>query len=252
LSAAGVLLAVYFLFVLDGQGVDAYAYWRVGHDDPYSIASAFGAFHYPPPALLPIYLLAWLPWPAFYWVLSAASVAALAWMGGRWSLALLAFPPVSFELFHGNIHLLLAAAIVAGMRWPAALGVPLLTKVTPGIVALLWFVPRRSWRSVAIALGATVALVLATAWAWPGLWAEWFRHLEVAGGLPGPDYLRAPLPLRLAIAAAIALWGGWTGRRWTVIVAATVALPILWLNGLAMLVGVVPLVRADRRGSSRP
>ncbi len=36
-------------------------------------------------------------------------------------------------------------------------------------------------------------------------------------------------------------WGARTDRRWTVVVATTLALPTLWFHGLAMLVGVVAL-----------
>ena len=64
------------------------------------------------------------------------------------------FVPVLFEFYLGNVHLLLALAIVLGFRWPAAWAFVLLTKITPGI-GLLWFAVRREWRSLAIALGAT-------------------------------------------------------------------------------------------------
>ena len=55
------------------------------------------------------------------------------------------------ELAGGNIHLLLAAAIVLGFRWPWTWSLVLLTKITPGI-GLLWFVVRRSGGNLAIAL----------------------------------------------------------------------------------------------------
>ena len=45
------------------------------------------------------------------------------WLGGRSVrsiLAVLAFPPVALELYHGNVHLLMAAAIALGFRYPAA------------------------------------------------------------------------------------------------------------------------------------
>ena len=62
------------------------------------------------------------------------------------------------ELAGGNIHLLLAAAIVLGFRWPWTWSLVLLTKITPGI-GLLWFVVRREWRNLTIALGGTAAIV---------------------------------------------------------------------------------------------
>ena len=59
-------------------------------------------------------------------------------------------------------------------------------------------------------------------------------------------YLPVPLLARLPIAAAIVAWGGLTGRRWTVPVGATIALPVLWFNGLAVLDALVPLVLIER------
>ncbi len=71
---------------------------------------------------------------------------------------MLAFPPVALELYHGNVHLLMAAAIVLGFRYPVGWSFLLLTKVTPG-VGLIWFAVRREWRPLLIALGFTGALV---------------------------------------------------------------------------------------------
>ena len=65
-------------------------------------------------------------------------------------------------------------------------------------------------------------------------------------------YLPVPLLPRLAAAAALALWGGWTDRRWTVPVAVTLALPVVWLNSLAILAALVPLtgpIHRDQPGS---
>ena len=41
-------------------------------------------------------------------------LALITWLGGRWALVLLALPPVALELYHGNVHLLIAAAVVLG------------------------------------------------------------------------------------------------------------------------------------------
>ncbi len=119
----------------------------------------------------------------------------------------------------------------------------------PG-VGLLWFVVRREWSHLAWALGATAILVVATvAIGGIGPWVTWAQHL--AGT---PDYgaqnagLAIPLPLilRFPVAIAVVTWGALGNRRWTVPLAATLALPVLWLHGLALLVGVIPLVRESR------
>ena len=43
------------------------------------------------------------------------------------------------------------------------------------------------------------------------------------------------------------VWGARTDRRWTVVVAATLALPVIWIAGLATLVGVIPELRRRSR-----
>ena len=58
-------------------------------------------------------------------------------------LWLLALPPVALELYHGNIHLWIAAAIVLGFRYPWTWAFVLLTKVTPGVGARLVRRPTR-------------------------------------------------------------------------------------------------------------
>ena len=93
-----------------------------------------------------------LDWSTFAVLWLALLVATSMWLAGRWWLLALAFPPLIFEFYMGNIHLLLAAAIVIGFRYPVTWSFVLLTKVTPG-VGLLWFAVRREWRSLAIAVG---------------------------------------------------------------------------------------------------
>ncbi len=44
--------------------------------------------------------------------------------------------------------------------------------------------------------------------------------------------------MRLPVAAALVIWGARTDRRWTVLVGATLALPVLWLTGLSMFAGL--------------
>ena len=92
-------------------------------------------------------------------------------------------PPVFIELAMGNIHAFIAVAIVLGFRWPAAWAFVLLTKVTPG-VGLLWFAVRREWRNLAIALGATAAIVAVSFVIAPALWAEWLDVLAGRSGAP--------------------------------------------------------------------
>ena len=61
-----------------------------------------------------------------------------------------------------------------------------------------------------------------------------------------------PLVPRLVAGVLLVTWGARTNRRWTVVVAATLALPVLWIAGLAMLVGVIPELRARSRQAAPP
>ena len=66
-----------------------------------------------------------------------------------------------------------------------------------------------------------------------------------AGEAPEP-FITAPLWLRLAAATALLWWG--RERRWTVIVAAFLALPSIGGVGVAMLVGL--LCHLDKRSEA--
>jgi hypothetical protein len=225
-------------------GVDAHAYWAADPFDPYggTRPAEQDAYFYAPPfaqLLGPLHLLPW-PWFVALWTLFLT--AALVWQAGLWTGVVIFLVPVFAELTVGNIHLLLGAAIVAGFRWPWLWALPLLTKVTPGI-GLLWFALRREWRNLAIALGATAAISAVSFVIAPGLWFRWLEILGAAAKAPDWVFI-VPIPLYIRAVAAVALvsWGALTDRRWTVPVASMLALPILWVNGLAMLVAVIPLV----------
>ena len=162
--------------------------------------------------------------------------------------------PVSDEISTGNLHLLLAVAAVIGFRYPASWAFALLTKVTPGI-GLLWFAGRRAWRQLAMGLGVTLALSAASFAIAPHLWFEWFDSLRHNTGVNIPDYAVAltwPLGVRLAIAALIAFVGGIRNWRWTVLVAMAVALPVPWISGMSILVGIIGLLRGRPHGRVRP
>ena len=72
-----------------------------------------------------------MAWPTFLWLWSALLLGTALWLGGRRFLWVLAFPPVALELYHGNVHLLLAAMIVLGFRYPGLWAFGVFTKATP-------------------------------------------------------------------------------------------------------------------------
>ena len=243
LSVVGAVVVGWFLvaepFIF---GLDAFAYWSVDPAAPYvahTDATRIGAFLYSPAAAQVAGPFGFVAWPVFVVGWTALLVAALAWLGRWWTFALLAFPPVAYSIWLGNIDVPLAAAMVAGLRWPAAWAFVLLTKVTPGI-GLLWFVVRREWRPLAVALGVTAAIAGVSFAIAPNLWFAWPSAL-----LEIDDDVFQPVPLwaRFAAAAVLVVWGARTNRAWTVPLAGLIALPWLSARSLAMLVGVAPLLR---------
>jgi hypothetical protein len=81
------------------------------------------------------------------------------------------------------------------------------------------------------------------------MWQEWIGYLlGNASGTPGGAWVPIPLPVRLLAAAALVVWGARTDRAWTVPVAATIALPVLWFAGFAILAALVRLPAVPPRG----
>jgi hypothetical protein len=226
-----------------GSGHDARPYWTSTLARPYDNATlgAFGAYLYSPAFLQVIAPLRALPWLGFVGAWEAILVLATAALSGPALLAPVALVLLP-EFWGGNITILLALAIVAGFRWPAVWAFVLLTKVTPG-VGLLWFAVRREWRSLGVALGATLAVVALSFVVLPDAWRRWVDVLA-AGPFTAVTSGSFPVPfvVRLPAAVVLVIWGARTDRRWVVPVACLLALPVVWYGSLALLVGV-PLVR---------
>jgi hypothetical protein len=244
LSIAGALLLLVVFTTGGSPGYDFYAYWSVDPSDPYAVKEGFGAFHYAPPLVWLAGPLKLVPWPLAYWLWFALLFAVLVWLARDWSLAWLAFPPVAVELYHGNIHLLIGAALVLSMRWPIAYAFLVLSKVAPGVTAI-WWVVRREWRNMAIGLGAAGAVVAVSFLISPSTWFSWVDHISSESN-QAFNLIPIPLLVRLPIAAAVAVVAGLTNRSWLLPVAAVLALPLLWVHGLAILVAITPLRRAQR------
>ena len=242
----GLIFGAYLLLVaapIKGSlGFDVVAYRSVDLAAPYhGSVGDLGFFAYSPPIALVLAPFTQVPWPVYLTLWYGLLLSALVFLGRRSTLVLLAFPPVAIDLYHGNIHLLLACAVVIGFRYPHAWAFLLLTKVTPGI-GLLWFVVRREWRQLAIALGTTAAIVAATAVILPTQWLGWLGMLATSAGVE-PPWPALPLPLwiRLPLAAAIVIWGARRDARWTVAVAAAISVPALWPGAFAILAAAWPL-----------
>lgn len=225
-----------------GTGQDAYCYWFPSLADPYARSDWTDpiAYVYSPAFLQLLEPIRALPWQAYVAVWTAILLGAVYVLTGRKWFAVGVVLGL-MELAGGNIHLLLAAAMVLGFRWPATWALVLLTKITPGI-GLLWFVVRGEWRQLFIALGATALIVAVSFATMPDAWVQWVGVLTRIAGRDG-TWAAVPIPflVRLPFAVALVVWGAHTNRRWTVPVAGMLALPALWYGGLAMLLAVIAL-----------
>lgn len=274
LTGLGVVAAMFdwaLLWQSGGRPVDAHAYWAA---DPNHLYPPRGdplqtdAYLYSPAFEV---LVGWgrhMPFEVFAAVWRALQLAVLVWLAGPLTILVLFTVPVASEVNSGNIQLFLAAAIVLAFRgtgtgpgeggrperwsaWPGLWAFVLLTKVAPG-VGLLWFVGRRRWKALAVALVVTAAIAALTFAIWPERWQAWMTMLTT-GGSPAPLFpYYLPFWPRFLGAAAIALIGAWQGWRWTVVLAATLALPAFYYISPSLLVGVLPFLReATARWSGR-
>jgi hypothetical protein len=254
LAVGGILAAWLWLNLRGIFFRDALAYWgfdftnlyggqHVGEPSAYLYSPAFAQLLAP---------LGALPWQLFAAIWSGLNLGVLIWMTGpRLAAVLLLFPgsPVADEITTGNIHLLLAATVVLGFRASGWWTLPLLTKVTPGI-GVLWFAGRREWRELVVALATTAVIAIFSFLIAPHAWVDWLDTLRRSSGIPVPGQIAVvpgPLALRVLGAGAIAIYAGATNRRWLAPLPVFLALPVPWSSGLAVLVAMIPLGRADAR-----
>ncbi len=254
--AIGYLILRWYLLLTSDDPIlaaDAYTYWSAPYDDPYPGPQLGlpGAYLYSPAFIQVLAPLRLLPWEAFHALWAAIGFGALVFLVGPLGGALVItfLPFVYRDLLVGNIHLLLAATIVVGLRHSSVWALPLLTKITPG-VGLLWFAGRREWRRLGVALATTGAIVLVSFALGPHLWFEWVARLRADTQTAGDLYVSL-IGVRLAIAALLVAYAGWAGRSWLIPIAIVVALPILWPDSLAILLACFPLLTQQRQQRGR-
>ena len=228
---------------------DLHAYWitRAGVDYANQHAGPAGTYLYSPAFAQVIRPLTILPLPLFAAIWTSIGAALLIWLTGRRVLLIALLPPVLLTLVQGQLDIAFAAVAVMGLRWPALWVLPLLTKITPGI-GIVWFLVRREWRSLIIAMGVTLGVMAVSFLLDQGGWASWAGMLLRAEFPHDPQlvYLDVPLTIRLPIALALIIWGARTNRTWTIPVAMTLAMPIVWANSVTILVAIVPLLMGER------
>ncbi len=89
-------------------------------------------------------------------------------------------------------------------------------------------------------------------------WARWIDILRADAGGAGSAsfetvgwYLPIGLAPRLVAAAVVVVVAAWTDRRWLLPVGVVLAMPVVWLNSLAVLAACVPLWRDERVPATR-
>ncbi len=226
-------------------GVDAEAYWGANLQDPYvgPAVGRPGAYLYSPAFLQAFAPLQMLPWDWFIALWLGVQLAALAWLVTPLGalVMVLAFPPATSEVLIGNIHVLLAAALVVSMRYPTSWALALLTKPSLG-VGVTWYLARHEWSRAAVAVGSAAAIALVSMTIAPHLWFEWYQALGSAQGTGGFAWT-AFFGVRLVGALLIAWYAGARDRPALLAIALYLALPIPWLEGLTLLAAVPRLLK---------
>ena len=201
----------------------------------------FLAFLYPPPWAILFAGLSYLPLEVVAVAILGGQVLALRYLGGSWrNAALLGWLPfVPRELMSGNVNLMMAAVILAGVRnapgsgWPVAL----FAAAKLSSMAALSVATRRQWRDFAVATGLLVAITLP----WLFLWAEWLNWMTATGSPDGMSLM--PFGLRIALAVPLVI----IRQPWSAAAAAAIATPAFYFSNIVLLIPVfvllIPVVR---------
>ena len=232
--AFGVLVA-YWGFTLGFMrlgGGDDVMYAAVGRAfwtgaDVYSLGVSSQPFLYSPPwaAVFGLFPSA----VAVYLAILAANLVALRYLAGSWlAVGYLAwFPIVPWELAWGNINIMMAAAIVAGVRGSGALPMAFgLAKWSP----LLSLSPK-AWRGAAAVLGLALVITLPRLDTWPA----WMARLLWMNDHPLGPLVPVPLAIRVAIALGLLA----LRRPWSRALAAVVATPAFYVASFVLLIAPI-------------
>lgn len=261
-GAAWLLAAIGLLAVasihLDGL-VDAHAFWVVLQSPlRYPTTFALGAPHYvyPPPMAQLLTPLSALSWPAFAALWLAMAAAAYAWLLAPVRLPLrVPLWVAAVTLASDNIYWLLALTAALALERPALWSAPLLTKVGPGI-GITWFAFRGEWRSFAVACAWTLLIAFASFAIAPEPWRDWVALMGTQDLGTTGWYGLGPLPLRLAIAAALLLMSARRDWKWAIPIAMILGEPDIWISAFGLLAALPrladPNVDGNRGHASLP
>jgi hypothetical protein len=268
LSRDAMLLTGLLVGIADAIGafakpVDAVVYWQAGTSSEL-YPTQWGDFHeghlmYPPPVAQLSTLLQPIGWQLFVIILMVATFAAFWFCARKWSLPLVVIgipyflgigpeAPATFLAYAllGNIQWILAALTVVALDHPAAYPALVLTKGTSGI-GWLWHLVRGEWLAALVGAAATVGVLAISFVAAPSIWIDFLNFVSRNAALANPPMPTFPVPfgIRFAIAIVLLFWGAARNHRWTVPIAAGLALPVVW--GLGFLPFFVAATRLVRR-----
>lgn len=255
LVAAAILLGRGTVETGGDGGGDAAAYWRAGHaildgTSPYGRGvGEWFSYLYPPVFAQLIAPLSALPFVVFLWLWRAAELACLRYIVGSWravGISLIAWLPLLVEIDNGNVHLFIAAAVVLAIHSDGrSLGLVALSKFAAlAAFPVAW---QRDRRGVLLGLALAGSLAATSVAASPQMWSDYIIFLgqaqEPTGWYNVGSFIWTPLRLAVALALALAAW------RWPrlAVPAVTLALPVLWLHGLSILIGLVASPDERRR-----
>jgi len=254
LALLGLVAAVaaWILVVRYAQGYDTHSYWAVNAADPYAVPyGAVDAFSYSPAVASVFQFARVLPFPVFYGLWTAMLIGIVLWLVPRrwWALAIVG---ALFELFIGNVHLVIAGGMVLGLTRTAAWwSMPILLKATPG-VGLVWHLARHEWRQLIEAAGITLLFAAISFVVAPTLWSEWLRYLTASSGVESvtseliDNRIGILLIVRLPFAALVIAYAARSDRRWLVAVGVLLATPALWITAAVVLYAIPRLRGAGR------
>ena len=252
--------------------VDAVNYWNSGSSpDLYPTEWSEvreGLLFYPPPVAQFMHLIQPLGWQVFIVVLMVATFGSLWFCAREWSWPLiligvphyltgngwLGFPAtfLSYALL-GNLQWILAALVLVALRHPWVWSLLLVTKVTTAI-GWWWHPLRGDRRGARLGAIASAVIVGTSILLNPDLWIEFAGFVARNIGMANPPIptFPIPLPIRLAMAIALLIWGARTDREWTVSVAVGWSLPALFGVGfLPFWVAPARQIVANRRAPRR-
>lgn len=243
-------------FVLPGGEVLVYAAagdaLRAGAD-VYAGVPGTETFYYAPTWALFFAAFSWLGPVALQVVMWMVDALCLRYLAGSWlRVGYMGWMPLmAFELASGQVNLVLAVGIVAGLRGASALTVPAtLAKLSPVLAVRQ---PRPFLIGLAVALLVTLP--------WLGTWWTWTVKLAGASTLHVGNPIPIPLWVRLVAAAVLLVVGSVGVRRpwptirravmqpehpWAIALAAAIAIPAFHWASLVVLIAPI-VVWADSR-----